>query len=343
MSCKDVASEIFNFIAAWLNEVIRTRSSHTVEAYKYAMNLYFRFLEEALLKKTKDLAWECFSRDNIEKWMKWLMERGNKPQTINLRLSNIRDFLSFVETRSPSIYGYLYHEAVRIKRIKVQRAEVKGVSDAAVEAILKSINTTTDAGARDFVLILFLNETGARLSEAISIKMKDVHTDSKGRMTVTVMGKGGYARTLYLTPVIARKLREYIQRFHNEKNDYETYLFFSKIKGRYSKISARAIQKRVKELALKAHAECEEVPLNLHPHNYRHAYGTRRIKQGKQIAVVQREMGHRCIQTTMTYIDTSSMIEQAQKNAEDENVRNIKPVWKSGDSLVMMYRRKFMT
>jgi site-specific recombinase XerC len=118
---------------------------------------------------------------------------------------------------------------------------------------------------------------------------------------------------------------------------------FSKIKGKYTKVTARAIQKRLREHAAKAHETCEEVPLDLHPHNYRHAYGTRRIKQGKQLAVVQREMGHRCIQSTMTYVDTSSMMEQAQEAAESEEVRKIKPVWTTGTSLKEMFRSRFMT
>jgi len=42
------------------------------------------------------------------------------------------------------------------------------VSDAAVEAVMKAVDTSTGAGARDFVLLLFPNETGARLNETIS-------------------------------------------------------------------------------------------------------------------------------------------------------------------------------
>ena len=340
---KDIVSEIFNFIAAWLEQAAAVSSPHTVESYKYAMDLYVRFLDESLHVSTKGMAWECFSRENIEKWMRWLTGRGNKPQTVNQRLSHIREFLKYMEGRSPATYGYLYHGAAGIRRMKVQHTEVKGVTDAAVEAVLKAIDTSTDAGARDFTLILFLNETGARLNEALSVRMKDIRTDTRGRVTVTVTGKGGYVRTLYLTPALTGKLKEYILRFHGESPDQEAYLFFSKIKGTHTKTTARAIQKRVKELAAKAHETCEEVPLDLHPHNYRHAYGTRRIRQGKQLAVVQREMGHRCIQSTMTYIDTSSMMEQAQEAAESEEVRKIKPVWKPGDSLQAMYRSRFMT
>ncbi len=340
---KDTAAEIFNCIEAWREQAAVSNSPHTVEAYRNAMDLYIRFLDQSLHITTKDFTWECFSREKIEKWMGWLTERGNKPQTVNLRLSHIREFLAYMEGRSAAAYGHLYHEAVRIKRMKTLHAEVKGVSDAAVEAVLKAIDTSTEAGARDFVLLLFLNETGARLNETISVRMKDIHTDSKGKVTVTVTGKGGYIRTLYLTPVLTRKLKEYIIRFHGKMPDEEEYLFFSRIKGKYSKITARAIQKRVKELAQTAHKDCDEVPLDLHPHNYRHAYGTRRIKQGKQIAVVQREMGHRCIQSTMTYIDTSSMIEQAQEAMENEEIRKIKPVWTGSDSLLAMYRSRFPT
>ena len=340
---KDTAAEIFNCIEAWREQAAVSNSPHTVEAYRNATDLYIRFLDQNQGITTKDFTWECFSREKIEKWMIWLTERGNKPQTVNLRLSHIREFLAYMEGRSAAAYGHLYHEAARIKRMKTQHAEVKGVSDAAVEAVMKAIDTSTEAGARDFVLLLFLNETGARLNETISVRMKDIHTDSKGKVTVTVTGKGGYIRTLYLTPVLTRKLKEYVIRFHGEMPDEGEYLFSSRIKGKYTKITARAIQKRVKKLAQTAHKDCDEVPLDLHPHNYRHAYGTRRIKQGKQLAVVQREMGHRCIQSTMTYIDTSSMIEQAQEAAENEDVRKIKPVWTESDSLLAMYRNRFST
>ena len=84
-------------------------------------------------------------------------------------------------------------------------------------------------------------------------------------------------------------------------------------------------------------------------YNLKHLYLTpvltRKLKEykGKQLAVVQREMGHRCIQSTMTYIGTSSMIEQAQEAAESEEVRKIKPAWTTGTSLMEMYRSRFMT
>ena len=96
--------------------------------------------------------------------------------------------------------------------------------------------------------------------------MEDIHTDSKGKVTITVTGKGGYIRTLYLTPVLTDKLKQYILRFHGVSPDGEAFLFFSKIKGIHAKLSARAVQKRLKGHAVKAHETCEEVPLDLHPH-----------------------------------------------------------------------------
>lgn len=342
-SKNDIASEMFNGIAEWLEQAAICRSPHAMEAYKYAMDLYMKFLDKSQGVTKKSLAWEVFTRERIEKWMRWLMDRGNKPQTVNLRLSHIREFLSFMNGKPASTYGHLYHEAARIKRLKVHHAEVRGVTDKAVEVIIRAINTATDAGARDFTLFLFLTETGARLDEAISVMMKDIRSDAKGRLSVTVVGKGRYVRTLYLTPTLTSKLREYTTRFHDTSPDTEAYLFFSKIKGKHTKIIAKAIQKRLKVLAFKVHKQCEEVTLDLYPHNYWHAYSTRRIKQGKQLAVVQSEMGHKSIQSTMTYIDTSSMIEQAQEAVENEEVKKIELIWNEGDNLLDIYRSKFKT
>ena len=108
---KDTAAEIFNSIEAWREQAAVSNSPHTVEAYRNATDLYIRFLDQNQGITTKDFTWECFSREKIEKWMIWLTERGNKPQTVNLRLSHIREFLAYMEGRSAAAYGHLYHEA----------------------------------------------------------------------------------------------------------------------------------------------------------------------------------------------------------------------------------------
>ena len=54
------------------------------------------------------------------------------------------------------------------------------------------------------------------------------------------------------------------------------------------------------------------------------------------------KVAHRNIQSTMTYIDTTSMMEQAQEAAESEEVRKIKPIWNQGNSLVAMYSSGIM-
>ena len=83
-SRKDTAAEIFNFIGTWREQAALNCSPHTVEAYRNAMDLYIRFLDQSQHITTKDFTWKCFSREMIEKWMQWLTERGNKPQTVRL-------------------------------------------------------------------------------------------------------------------------------------------------------------------------------------------------------------------------------------------------------------------
>ena len=66
-SRKDTAAEIFNIIGAWREQAALSSSPHTVEAYKNAMDLYVRFLDQSQHVTTGDFTWKCFSRENTEK------------------------------------------------------------------------------------------------------------------------------------------------------------------------------------------------------------------------------------------------------------------------------------
>ena len=51
----------------------------------------------------------------------------------------------------------------------------------------------------------------------------------------------------------------------------DALIFNSKSKGVYAPMSAENVNKMLKKYALIAHETCEDVPLNLHAHQFRHA------------------------------------------------------------------------
>ena len=94
---------IARHINAFLNEYVpsqKSRSSHTLKSYQYALALYIGFLETEKGISAESLCGECFSRIIIEEWLQWLMEmRGCSPETCNNRLASLRAFLKYLGSR----------------------------------------------------------------------------------------------------------------------------------------------------------------------------------------------------------------------------------------------------
>jgi hypothetical protein len=67
---------IVKHIYLFLNEyapIHLTGSRHTLKSYRTALFLYILFLEEVKGIRNESLKYECFSRANIEEWIRWLV------------------------------------------------------------------------------------------------------------------------------------------------------------------------------------------------------------------------------------------------------------------------------
>lgn len=115
------ATEVAKHIYEFLNNYAPTHltgSQHTLKSYKTALFLFITFLETNMGIGCESLKIECFSRKNIEKWVKWLLsERKCSDDTANIRLASLRTFLKYLGSRDIS-YLYLYQEASIIPRKK---------------------------------------------------------------------------------------------------------------------------------------------------------------------------------------------------------------------------------
>jgi integrase/recombinase XerD len=320
---KKEAAKIARFYRGWLAESIDTKSSSTVKNYKLTMALYMDFIYEELgYNGNNFLTEKCFSEATISDWLKWLKtHRECRPQTCNIRLSIIRSFLKYL-SRMEKQYKDLYYEAQQIPRRKEIKTKVTGMSKNAIKALMGSINTRNKIGCRDFTLISFLYGTAARIDEALSIKVSDLHLDSS-KGYVVVIGKGQKTRTLVLLPRIITNLRIYIKRFFNGNESTNDYLFFSREKGRDEKMTGEAVNYRLKKYATLANKECEEVPIGLHSHQLRHARASHWLEDGITLPIISKMLGHEDYMTTARYLDINIFqITNALKNLEDENTEN---------------------
>lgn len=322
--------QISRYINGFLNEYMpsqKTRSEHTLKSYNTALSLFIDFLEVEKGIDSFSLNSECFSVPYIEEWLQWLMiKRGCSPESCNVRLGSLRTFLNYLSEREVSML-HIASAASHVARKKVVRKKVQGMSKDAIKALLEAPDTSSKTGRRDIALLVLMYGTAARIDEVLSLKVEQLHLESK-KPCANIIGKGSKVRTLYLLPRVVSYLKKYLQEFHGDAPNPCDYVFYSQ-NGR-QKMSQPAISKRLKIYARSAHDVCPDVPETLHAHQVRHAKASHWLDDGMNIVQISFLLGHEQIETTMQYLDiTREQEEKALATLESESDSEIPKKWKA--------------
>ena len=306
-----------------------TNSEHTLKSYNDALTLYILFLESEGISPS-DFSKSSFERLTIEKWIRWLKDtRRCSQDTCNVRLASIRVFLEYIGSRDVGLI-YLYQDARLIKRQKSVKKKVQGLTRDAVAAMLAEPDPATAIGKRDLVFMILLYATAARLDEILSIKLNQLHALNEKKPYITIIGKGKKTRTLYLLPKAVAHIKKYISEVHGASTDPEAYLFYSRVGGLHAKLTAPALDKRLKMYAKGAHEKCCNVPLSVHSHQFRHGKASHWIEDGLNVLQVSFLLGHAQLETTMIYLDISTEDKaKAMATLESENDRKVGKKWKN--------------
>lgn len=213
----------------------------------------------------------------------------------NVTLNNIRKTIS-------SFFGWLTAEdiiqrnpALCLKKIKYVE-EIKQPFSAIDLEKIKSACTSI----RELALTEFLYASGLRVSEVVSLNIKDLNFLTREGV---VTGKGGKQRKFYFTEVSA----DYLQRYLNSRVDNNKALFVGMFKKaqRYQKNS---IERLLKQLGDKAEVE------NVHPHRFRRTLATDLVRKGMSIEKVAVILGHVDIRVTQKYVHVYSRDVKYQYN-----------------------------
>lgn len=161
----------------------------------------------------------------------------------------------------------------------------------------------------------------------MSIKIKDIYINA-AKPYIIITGKRQKIRTLYLLPKAVGFLQLYIGRFHGDSPGKDDYLFYSSIRGKDNKLSQQAVHKLLHKYAELAHKKCDDVPLDLHAHQFRHAKATHWLEDGMNIVQISFLLGHSSVETTMVYLDITTEQEmKALATLEDEKNQNVSAKW----------------
>lgn len=181
-------------------------------------------------------------------------------------------------------------------------------------------------GVRDKTIMILLYDSAARIDEILSLKKQDVCLDSDTPF-IHVLGKGQKERIIALTERTCRHLQQYISAYHSKNGPNTEFLFYTIIKGNISKMSTANVERFLKKYAQQVRDVYPNIPDCVHPHMFRRTRATGLYRDGVDLAIVSRFLGHAQLETTRIYATPSvEMIRQVIEKIP-ANSANEQPVW----------------
>lgn len=267
------------YIDKFLNYVSieKNYSPHTADSYKKDLSEFEKFLDQRGVKDIKKIDYFC-----LRKFLSLLSERKLSKRSLSRKISTLKSFFKFIVRE-----GILKsNPAASLIYPRLDKPLPKFLTEKEVIALLELPDLDNFSGLRDKAILEFLYSTGARASEAVSLKVSDMDIISG---VAKVKGKGRKERLLPLGEPALLSIKAYLDR----RTDTNQSLF---INSRGGSLTDRGLRFVVHKYIIKA-----AVSLGVSPHTFRHSFATHLLNRGADLRSVQELLGHSSISTTQVY------------------------------------------
>lgn len=258
----------------------------TLTGYKVCLKQFVKWLDENEIKQP--------ARDHIKAYKAYLEQQNFTAGTKAQYLRAVKHFFKWAAAE-----GLYPNIADNIKGAKVKQDNTKkeAFNEEDIKAILQSIDTNTESGKRDLLMILLSVTGGLRIIEMQRANVSDIQI-IKGQMILYIQGKGHDEKDDYIKiiPEVAQILQAYLE----ERNAKKTEPLFTGTGNRSKgeRLTEPSISRIIKTRFKSAGYDCEK----LTAHSLRHTSNTLLFKAGADIYTVQHHARHADPKTTEIYI-----------------------------------------
>jgi site-specific recombinase XerD len=276
---------------------VRGASTHTVFAYRDSLRLFFEFLSETTRRPVSKLGLQDVDVRHVLAFLDHLESvRRNRVTTRNCRLAAIRCFTEHLLRHDPTRAAQ-YQRILVVPTKRTRTGPAAYLEPEEVEALLAQPDVRSRAGARDRALILFLYNTGARISEALAVSKKDVELARPA--SVRLHGKGAKDRICPLWHETAHAVSELI-----DDQDADDEPVFRSARGNpLTRDGVAYLLDKHRRTAAREIASLARRKVT--PHVLRHSCAVALLQAGIDITTIRDYLGHVSVATTSRYITTN--------------------------------------
>ncbi|NCD01367.1 hypothetical protein EOL94_04735 [bacterium] len=183
-------------------------------------------------------------------------------------------------------YSNYLENPIKLGRPKKPKHIIKDtLSEAEVTMLISQ-----SKNIRERAIVCLLAYSGIRNKELCGLRVCDVDLGNNNLRVLD--GKGSKDRFVNISGDCSKILINYLDKYHRNN---DSYLFTTLKHG--NKYGSNDLRKLVHVLAKRA-----KITRRVYPHLLRHSLATNLLKRGANITLIQKQLGHSFIETTMIYL-----------------------------------------
>jgi integrase/recombinase XerD len=218
--------------------------------------------------------------------------------TRNQRLAAIRSLAHFIGQNSPEHLHWCGQIRV-VSFKKAPRSTITYLEKPEMDALLAAARGPSPQQQRDYALLLFLYNTGARADEAAQVTIADLglaHVPKRDHSSVVIRGKGNKLRRCPLWPQTVSEIVSLVQGRRPAEHVF--------LNRRGQPITRFGIHTLVERYVQKATVTMPSLKSKrISPHSLRHTAATHLLRAGVDINTIRAWLGHVSINTTNIYAE----------------------------------------
>lgn len=251
-------------------------SPNTVDKYQRAI--------QRMIIDIGDLEVEKMNVADFVRMKRVMIQRGVENSGISTVVFAMRTFLKYCS----GFLGLKVLDPKQIRPPKRFKREVIFLTKEEIETFIKTIDDSNITGLRFRTLVEVLLGTGMRISEALSLKRKDIDWEKK---EAKIIGKGNKERRIFFN----NRALDWVNKYLEARIDNHESLFIT------TGDEPRQLDKGDIWRFFGRHRKMANIDKPITPHILRHTVATNLLFNGCPINNVKEILGHERLSTTCKY------------------------------------------
>jgi integrase/recombinase XerD len=240
--------------------------------------------------------WQKFAggvptQESLTRFVVGMRRHGHAVTTVNISIRSFNVFLSWLHEN-----GHLA-ERLRMKQLKGEKKVMRVLDDNQLKALLAWKPNKSLHQQRIYAVLCTLVDTGARITECLTLKVEDVDFNN---LLLRLYGKGRKERLVPMSIELRKVLYAYMQK-HRPHAFGSPYLFCSKTGTVMTYRNAyRDLEEVLKKVGI------SKAGMDGFFHAFRRKYARSFLRHGGNLLYLQTAMGHSTVGVTKQYVEVET-------------------------------------